>query len=107
MVKVVLVVDDSATNLELAAYLLEEAGFRVLKATNGLEGIELARSARPDLVLCDIHMPVADGFEVARTFAADPLLVGIPLVALSATSDQSDQGAILAHGFRGFLLKPI
>jgi CheY-like chemotaxis protein len=105
--KVILVVDDSPTNLALAAFVLEEAGFKVVKAVNGREGIDLARSTLPDLVLCDIHMPIADGIQVARTFAADPALSRIPLVALTATTDPAELPAILANGFAGYLEKPL
>ena len=107
MKKIILVVDDSATNLELTTYLLEEAGFGILKATNGLEAIKLARANRPDLVLCDIHMPGMDGLEVAQTLRNDPDLAHVPLIALTATAGPADIPSMMAAGFMSFFEKPI
>jgi two-component system, cell cycle response regulator len=103
----ILVIDDSPTALELTTYLLNAAGFRTLAAEDGPEGIELARTERPDLVLCDIHLPAMDGFEIARAFRADPALANIPMIAVTASAMVGDREKILAAGFRGYIAKPV
>ena len=103
----ILVIDDSPTALELTTYLLNAAGFRTLAAEDGPEGIELARAERPDLVLCDIHLPAMDGFEIARAFRADPALAKIPMIAVTASAMVGDRDKILAAGFRGYIAKPV
>jgi len=103
----ILVVDDYETNRELARMLLERRGHRVLLAVNGKQGIEIARSERPSMILMDLAMPVMDGFEAARDLKADPLLAKIPLVAFTALAMRGDEERALRAGFDGYLTKPI
>ena len=86
-------------------YLLAAAGHQVRTSTDGLAAIELAERECPDLVVCDIEMPVLSGYEVARRFKASPTLNSVPLVAVTANGEEKDR--ISLEGFTGFLPKPI
>lgn len=103
----VLVIEDNPINLELMVYLLEAFGFRVDTAAEGLQGLDAARRMRPDVVLCDIQMPVMDGFAVVRAMKADAELRRIPVIAVTAFAMVGDRDRILAAGFDGYLSKPI
>lgn len=103
----ILIIEDDPASLELARYLLAAAGHATLVASDGGTGLELAVSARPDLVICDLQMPVLDGFEVARRLRADAAWRRVPLVAVSAFSMPGDREAALAAGFDAYYSKPI
>lgn len=102
-----LVIEDNLENLELVTYLLRASGYMPLVAEDGMTGLDLARANLPDLVLCDIHMPGMNGFEVAEEFKNDPTLKAIPLIALTAYAMLGDRDHILASGFDRYLSKPI
>ena len=70
----ILVVDDNASNRKLLATLLSHEGHQIIEARDGLDGLEAARAAHPDLVISDILMPSMDGFEFVRLLRADPQL---------------------------------
>jgi signal transduction histidine kinase/DNA-binding response OmpR family regulator/HAMP domain-containing protein len=103
----ILVVDDHEVNRDLARSMLERRGYRVLVARNGKEGVEMARSERPALVLMDLAMPVLDGFEAARALKADAGTARIPLVALTAMAMTGDREKASRAGFDGYLTKPL
>jgi len=89
------------------AYLLTAFGHQAIEAHSGAEGIEKARTENPQLVLLDIHMPVMDGYEVARLLRADADCWQIPIVAVTALAMVGDREKILASGFNGYIAKPI
>lgn len=103
----ILVIEDNAANLELARYLLEAAGYDVLTAEDGEEGLRHARQARPDLVVSDLQMPVMDGFEFLAELRADPELKHLPVIAVTAFSMPGDATRVMQAGFDGYLSKPI
>jgi two-component system cell cycle response regulator DivK len=103
----ILVVDDDARNLRLAATALEQAGHEVLSAGGGAEGIEAALAYAPDLVLMDIQMPDMDGVSVLRRLRAEPRTAALKVVALTALAMKGDRERLLAEGFDGYLEKPI
>ena len=103
----ILIVEDNPANLDLAKYLLEHAGYAVLLAHDGAEGVAVAMRERPDLVVCDLQMPVMDGFEVLRTLRGETSFGSKPVIAVTAFSMSGDQAAALAAGFDGYLSKPI
>lgn len=103
----VLIVEDNPINRELVDYLLRSFGFDTLRAVDGSIGLDVAARERPDLVLCDIQMPVVDGLEFARRLRADPLLRDTPLVAVTAFAMVGDSDRILAQGFDAYVAKPI
>jgi two-component system cell cycle response regulator len=103
----VLVVEDNSASLDLMVYLLKAFGHTPLSARDGIAGIEVARREVPDLVLCDIQLPRADGFEVCRQLKRSPKLRHIPLVAITAYAMVGDREKMLSRGFDGYLSKPI
>jgi CheY-like chemotaxis protein len=80
----VLTIDDDPMALELASAVLEPAGYTVLTARNGSDGVALACSARPDVVLLDLVMPEVDGFMVVEQLRAHPATSAIPIVVLTS-----------------------
>jgi CheY-like chemotaxis protein len=79
----------------------------VLQAWDGAEGVGLARSALPDLILLDIQLPGMNGYETARRIRAEPELAGIPMVALTSYAMAGDQEKALGAGCNGYIEKPI
>jgi two-component system cell cycle response regulator len=103
----ILVIEDNPVNLELMSYLLAAYGHETLTAADGAAGLSLARRQRPDLVICDIHMPGLDGHAVAQALRADPALESVPLVAVTAAAMVGDRERALASGFDTHVAKPI
>ncbi|HEU0014815.1 MAG TPA: response regulator [Longimicrobium sp.] len=102
----ILVVDDDADQHHLCGLLLEHAGYRVLHADDGVEGVALAAAEQPDLVMMDIRMRRMDGVSARRALAADPLTADIPVVALTADLMQWPAARLLEEGFAAHLAKP-
>ncbi len=101
-----LIIDDDRDLLLLVRKTLEFlAGWEVVTAASGAAGIELARSAVPDVVLVDLMMPEMDGYEVCRRLKAEPATAGVPIVLLTARRDL-DRRRLAAVGAAGVLLKP-
>jgi two-component system cell cycle response regulator len=103
----VLVIEDNPASLDLMVYLLKAFGHTPLSARDGLEGIAAAARERPELILCDIQLPGADGVEVCRQLKQNPDLKKIPLVAVTAYAMVGDRERLLGEGFDGYLSKPI
>jgi PAS domain S-box-containing protein len=102
----ILLVEDVESNRRVLAGLLEPCNIVISEALNGLEGLEMARALRPDLILMDIQMPVMDGNEATRRIKEDPELKNIPVLALTASSleDKDDSSKKL---FNGYMRKPV
>jgi CheY-like chemotaxis protein len=100
-------IEDNPANLELMQYLLQHFGYRTLVATDGEQGLALVRREHPDLVLCDLQLPLLDGYALAGRIKADPALRGIPLLAVTAFSMTGDEAKTLAAGFLAYFAKPI
>ena len=103
----ILIIEDNAMNLELAADLLEANGYVVLKAENALKGIAMAKTDHPDIVLMDISLPDMDGLEATRELKLDPATRHLPIIALTAHAMKGDEEKALAAGCQGYLTKPI
>ena len=103
----ILVVDDDARNLKLAATVLEQAGHEVLTAAGGEEGVEVALAQAPDLVLMDVQMPGMDGISALRCLRAEPSTAALKVVVLTGLAMKGDAERLLAEGFDGYLEKPI
>jgi CheY-like chemotaxis protein len=103
---VVLVVEDNPDNLATARALLEES-YHVIEAQDGRAGVEQARTHQPDLILMDIALPVLDGIKALQEIRQDEILRHIPVIAVTASAMKGDRGTILAHGFDGYISKPI
>jgi two-component system cell cycle response regulator len=103
----ILLIEDNAANLELMSYLLKAFGYTPRTATDGAAGLAIAFSEMFDLIVCDVTMPVVDGYEVARQLKADPSRRSVPLVAVTALAMVGDRDKVLAAGFDGYIAKPI
>ncbi len=103
----ILIVEDNASNLQLAEFVLRAAGFKVTSATSGTEGVEKARSGAPDLILMDVEMAGMDGLTATRLIKSEPALAHIPVVALTAYAMSGDKERCLAAGCTGYITKPI
>jgi twitching motility two-component system response regulator PilH len=94
----ILIVDDSPTEVYQMRRMLENHGFETEGATDGAEGIRKAREIRPDLILMDIVMPGVDGFRATRTLANDPATRKIPVIMVSSKSQETDLGHAPGRG---------
>ncbi|MGI6702812.1 MAG: response regulator [Clostridia bacterium] len=103
----ILVIEDNPTNLELTTYLLKAFNYTVLTAADGSQAINIAGRERVDLIICDIHLPRMDGYEIARRLKGHSVLRRIPLVAVTALAMVGDREKVLAAGFDGYISKPI
>jgi two-component system cell cycle response regulator len=103
----VLIVDDTPDTVDYIGYFLGKAGLSVMVARDGREGLRLALSERPDLIVCDINMPGMDGFEFARACRADIKLRAMPIVALTGADRSGDEQKAKDAGFNGYILKPM
>ncbi len=105
---VVLIVDNSQSNLDLLRITLGGSGYEVLTAHTVREGFDLGRRTKPDLILSDLHMPHEDGFTFLRLVQIDPELSKVPFVFLSSSLwTLKDQERALGQGARKFLSRPI
>ncbi len=102
----ILVCDDDDMLVELLRYRLTARGYDVLTAHNGGEGLEIARSERPDAIVLDAMMPVMDGYQVLRQLRADAELVAIPVIMLTARRQEQDIVGALELGANDYLVKP-
>lgn len=105
--RTVLVVDDSPTETRILVNSLVKAGFRVETATNGEQGVEMARRLRPDLILMDVIMPVLNGFQATRILHRDEATARIPVVIVTTKDQQTDRNWGLRQGAVDYLVKPI
>ncbi len=103
----VLVIEDNQTNLELMRYLLQAYGHQVVAASDGCEGVSLAKDAGLALIICDIHLPKLDGFGVIRKLKSDLYTQTLPVIAVTAQAMVGDRDKLLTAGFDGYLCKPI
>jgi CheY-like chemotaxis protein len=103
----ILVIEDNTANLYLMVYLLGAFGHIAVSARDGEEGLRAAAQVKPDLILCDIHLPKMDGYELVRRLKNDPNCCSIPIVAVTALAMVGDRDHVLRAGFDGYLPKPI
>ena len=107
MTHLILVVEDNEQNLKLLRDVLEYAGYDVRTARTAEDGLTLAVSEPPDLVLMDLQLPGIDGIEALRRLRESPQTAGIPVVAVTAQAMKEDRERVLRAGFTGYLEKPI
>jgi two-component system, cell cycle response regulator len=103
----ILIIEDNPANVELMAFLLAAYGHTPISAPDGARGVAAARAERPDLVACDVNLPGMNGFEVLAVLKAEPQLVGVPVLAVTALAMAGDREKVLAAGFDGYISKPI
>ncbi len=105
--KKILLVEDQEMNRDMLSRRLRRNGFEVVEAEDGLEAIDLAESAQPDLVLMDMSLPEMDGWEATRRLKQDPRTHGIPVIGLSAHAMAGDRQKGLQAGCDEYDTKPI
>lgn len=103
----ILIVEDNPPSLELMSYLLSSFGHTVVTASDGSEGLAAARNERPQLIVCDVHLPRMDGCELVQALKADADLCSIPVLAVTALAMVGDRDRLLSAGFDGYIPKPI
>ncbi len=103
----ILVIDDEPSMREVQAIVLAEAGHEIVEAGSGAQGIEAAKRACPDLVICDVNMPDVDGYAVLEALRADPQLSSTPFLFLTGLDEQHQVRAGMTSGADDYLTKPI
>jgi diguanylate cyclase (GGDEF)-like protein/PAS domain S-box-containing protein len=103
----ILIIEDNPTNMELMVYLLTAFGYTPFMAIDGSSGVATARETKPDLIICDVHLPKLDGYGVVAALKADPAMCHIPVLAVTALAMVGDRERLLAAGFDGYIGKPI
>jgi len=101
-----LVVEENEANRRLLTELLQPVGFEILEAENGLQGVEMWKRHRPDLIWMDLRLPVMDGFEATRRIKSDPDGRDTVIIALTASAFEEERADILAQGCDDFVRKP-
>jgi two-component system alkaline phosphatase synthesis response regulator PhoP len=107
MNKKILVIEDDSAALRLIGYTLEQEGYRVLSAENGLEGFKKAQDECPDLIILDIMLPGLDGYDVCRRLRQIPETAVLPILMMSAKARQEDKDVGLHVGADDYLAKPV
>src|SRR5919197_1162043 len=102
----ILIVEDDPNNLDVAQRIVRAAGHEALAAADGVMGLEVARSKRPDAILMDLLLPQLDGWSVTRALRAEPWAQGVPIIAVSALAMQADRALALEAGCDDFVSKP-
>jgi CheY-like chemotaxis protein len=103
----ILLVEDNEMNRDMLSRRLVRNGFEVAVAVDGRQGVAMAASEKPDLILMDLSLPVIDGWEATRRVKADPATKAIPVIALTAHAMADDKEKALAAGCDDFDTKPV
>lgn len=102
-----LLVEDNEMNRDMLSRRLERKGYELIMAKDGGEGVELAKSELPDLILMDMSLPVLDGWEATRVIKADEMTKHIPVIALTAHAMSGDREKAIDAGCDEYDTKPI
>jgi two-component system cell cycle response regulator DivK len=104
--KRILIIEDQEDNRTIMRDLLSAAGYALIEATDGEEGVKLACSERPDLILMDIQLPVLDGYEATRRIRAVAELKSTPIIAVTSYALSGDEAKTRAAGCDSYVAKP-
>lgn len=107
MKRSVLLIEDNELNRYLATFLLEKGGYEVISAPDGFQGIELAKTFVPEMILLDIQLPGMDGYAVAQALRTLDSLALTPLIAVTSYAMVGDREKALSVGCNGYIEKPI
>lgn len=102
-----LLVEDNEMNRDMLSRRLERRGFQIIMAVDGQQGVEMAQSESPDLILMDMSLPILDGWEATRRLKAGPKTSAIPIIALTAHAMSGDREKALDAGANDYDTKPI
>ncbi|MEE9566571.1 MAG: response regulator [Desulfobacteria bacterium] len=103
----ILVIEDNEKNMYLMTFMLEKNGYEFVQARDGREGIELATSVKPTLILLDIQLPVMDGYAAAEELRSNENFADVPIVAVTSYAMAGDRERVLAADCTGYIEKPI
>lgn len=103
----ILIIEDKTCFRELITFSLQTEGYEVCSASNGKEGVKVAREQKPDLILCDVMMPALDGYGVIRTLRQDPAFATTPFIFLTAKGNHNDVRTGMNSGADDYLNKPV
>jgi len=106
MNKKILVIEDDPVTTRLIVYTLQQEGYQVLTAPNGLEGLRKAKKEEPDLIILDIMLPGVDGFEICHRLRTESQTAQLPILMLSAKAQEVDKATGLKVGADDYLTKP-
>ena len=106
MTKRILIIEDQEDNRAIMRDLLSTAGYALIEAVDGEEGVRLARSERPDLILMDIQLPVLDGYEATRRIRAIADLKSVPIIAVTSYALSGDEAKTREAGCDSYVAKP-
>jgi len=106
MGKTILIVEDEPKNMKLTRDLLKISGYETIEAVDGKQGVEKAKSAKPDLILMDIMMPKMDGYAACSEIKADQTTKHIPVVMLTAVGFELNKKLAKQMGANGYVTKP-
>ena len=104
---VILIIDDSPTELHLFQGMLEKNGFNTLVADSGEEGLRQAKTSRPDCILMDVVMPGMNGFQATRKLTQDPATSGIPVIIITTKDQETDKIWGMRQGAVEYIVKPV
>jgi two-component system, cell cycle response regulator DivK len=104
--KRILIIEDQEDNRAIMRDLLSTAGYALIEAVDGEEGVRLARSERPDLILMDIQLPVLDGYEATRRIRAITDLKSVPIIAVTSYALSGDEAKTREAGCDSYVAKP-
>ncbi len=107
MSKVILIVDDEPTNVRLLHVVFRKNGYTTLEAIDGKQGVEMARSQKPDVIIMDKNMPVMDGLEATQILKKDEATKNIPIFFVTSSAMKGDKEEILKTGCDEYISKPI
>jgi two-component system cell cycle response regulator DivK len=103
----ILLIEDNEQNRYLLTFLLEQHGYSVVSAPDGMRGIELAKTISPKLILLDIQLPAMDGYAVARALRRNEALKDTPIIAVTSYAMPGDREKAIESGCTGYIEKPI
>jgi CheY-like chemotaxis protein len=107
MMSKILLVEDNEMNRDMLSRRLERKGFEIIVAVDGQQGVDMALSESPALILMDLSLPVIDGWEATRIIKADPATQNIPVIALTAHAMASDEAKAREAGCDDYDTKPV
>jgi two-component system, cell cycle response regulator DivK len=102
----ILIIEDQEDNRRILRDLLQSVGFELFEATTGEEGVRLAETAHPDLILMDVQMPVLDGYEATRQIKAQTGLRNVPIIVVTSYALSGDDAKAKAAGADAYVAKP-
>ena len=106
MTKRILVIEDTEDNRQIVGDLLASAGYELIEAVDGLEGVATAEREQPDLILMDIQLPGIDGYEATRRIRAIPALAKVPIIAVTSYALGGDEAKARQAGCNDYVTKP-